>query len=153
MPMTHHLQHIIAAEASAHDVSSQQTHCSPLPLRRGEGQGEGSFPGSGSPVNVPNTELQRLQDRIAEFQEANFPTQTLDGKLTHLVREANELRGTPEDVMEWADVLILLLGAAHKRCLTAQDLINAARIKLRINEQRQWPAEPDAEGVYHHLEP
>jgi hypothetical protein len=52
MPMTHHLQHIIAAEASAHAVSSHQTHCSPLPFRRGEGQGEGSFPVAVPPLST-----------------------------------------------------------------------------------------------------
>jgi hypothetical protein len=95
--------------------------------------------------------MQALQDRIATFQRTRFPEQSLDGKLAHMVREICELRADPDDNMEWADVLILLLGAAAWHGLTIDDLLQAAQTKMGINENRQWgPADP--EGIHHHIE-
>lgn len=145
MPMTHHLQHIIAAEASrSADLPSAICH---LPSPRPEA------------VRLPDelshlalSEMQRLQDRVQAFQRRTFPKQPVAGKLNHLIREATELRDSPDDITEWADVLNLLLGAAAQYGHDAQDLILAGHLKCGICEQRQWPAQPDAEGVYHHLE-
>ncbi len=96
-------------------------------------------------------DVQGLQDRIAEFQRTRFSGQTLQGKLTHLQREVKELQASPGDSMEWADVVILLLGAAEMRGMSVADLVDAARIKMGINERRSW-GPPDAEGCCSHVE-
>jgi hypothetical protein len=95
--------------------------------------------------------LQALQDRIAEWQGETFPNQTLKGKLEHLVSEAMELRDSPNDETEWADVLILLLGAAAMKGMTVRELELAANVKFCLARQRQWgPA--NAQGFHHHVE-
>ena len=95
--------------------------------------------------------FQALQDRIEEFQRSRFPDQKLAGKLAHLGREVDELRANPDDPMEWADVLILFLGAAALHDLSASALLLFANHKLTICESRKWgPA--DADGVHHHIE-
>ena len=76
--------------------------------------------------------------------------QTVDGKIAHLLREVTELRKSPGDIMEAADVLILLLGISALENHTIEDLVNACNAKMDINEKRQW-GKPDAEGVHHHL--
>lgn len=95
-------------------------------------------------------DLQGLQNRIAEFQRTRFAGQTLQGKLAHLQREVRELQAAPGDSMEWADVLILLLGAAEMQGMSVADLVDAARIKMAINERRSW-GPMDAEGCFGHV--
>jgi hypothetical protein len=103
-------------------------------------------------ASLPRDPLQELQDRVLAFQHERFPTQTVDSKLHHLGRELKELQDNPADLHEWADVVILLLGAAGCRGLMADDLIQSAHDKMDINEKRQWgPA--DSQGVCHHIEP
>jgi hypothetical protein len=101
------------------------------------------------PIAAPDP-MQALQDRIATFQRTRFPAQGLEGKLAHMMREIHELRAAPDDNMEWADVFILLLGAAACHGLTIDDLLRAAQTKMGINENRQrGPA--DSEGIHHHI--
>ena len=96
--------------------------------------------------------LGELQDRVIQFQRRNFPGQPLDAKLEHLRREILELIADPKDRSEWADVFILILGAANLAQIAAPELIAIANAKMSINEKRKWPAMPDAHGVYHHIE-
>lgn len=101
---------------------------------------------------VKNSPLDDLTSRIIHFQATHFPNQTLLGKLTHLVKEATELRDcNGMDRHEWADVLILLLGAAGLEGLTPADLIRLAHEKLDICYAREWPAEPGPDGCFHHI--
>jgi hypothetical protein len=95
-------------------------------------------------------DLHRLMRRVTEFQYSRFPCQTLDGKLIHLVKEAVELRCcNGEDPSEFADVLLLLLGAADLKGMTLSDIIRAGHSKMDINEKREWlPA--DSNGCFHH---
>jgi len=48
---------------------------------------------------------------------------------------------------ECADLLILLMGRAHR---AGFDLLEAAERKLEINKTRVW-GKPDAQGVIEHL--
>jgi hypothetical protein len=97
------------------------------------------------------TDFQALQDRIEAFQRSRFPEQKLAGKFAHLAREVAELRANPDDPMEWADVTILLFGAAAMHEISAAALLQNAEAKLKICEARKWvPA--DEHGVHHHIE-
>ena len=95
--------------------------------------------------------LQQLQNRIEAFQRRKFPKQPADAKLAHCHREITELRADPNDISEWADVLILFLGAAACQCISSEDLIRAAHAKMDVNECRKW-GEPDGEGVCRHID-
>ena len=103
------------------------------------------------PVTGWIVSLQAFQDAVSAWQRETFKKQDLGGKLTHLVREANELAEKPLDITEWADVLILYLGAAAQRGLSVDDLFLAARLKFEAVKQRKsWELQPD--GSYHHVE-
>ncbi|HEX3856543.1 MAG TPA: dATP/dGTP pyrophosphohydrolase domain-containing protein [Verrucomicrobiae bacterium] len=95
--------------------------------------------------------LQHLQQRIERFQTEKFTGQLLSAKLKHLEKEIGELQTDPDDLMEWADVFILLLGSAAEYGLNTDELIALAHKKMNINDSRTWGA-PDAEGVCHHIE-
>ncbi len=110
--------------------------------------------------------LQRLQNDVAAWAEKQFPGQTALGKAAHLVRESRELHeaiqdqavsGTTleagHDLEEMADCLILLLHLAKMRGYAATVLLEAGFVKLDECKSRTWPAQPDSDGVYHHLEP
>lgn len=95
--------------------------------------------------------IQQFQDEIDAWQRVTFPEQTVDGKLAHLYSEARELRDSPDAEGEWADVFILLLGAAALNGMTVSDLLNHGRNKFAIAKQRKWgPA--NADGFHHHIE-
>jgi hypothetical protein len=93
-----------------------------------------------------------LVARVVDFQNRKFPGQTLAGVLKHLEREVGELRENPADEKEWADVLILLIAALYRRGITTDELFAIAHAKVDENETRTWPVQPDADGVYHHVE-
>jgi hypothetical protein len=91
-----------------------------------------------------------LHERITRFQREKFPHQPLRAKLTHLVREANELRDcNGMDHMEFADVFLLTLGCSDVEGIPLLKFLTNAHDKLTICETREWHP-PDADGVHHH---
>ena len=94
---------------------------------------------------------QQLQDDIGVFSEKTFPGATPRSKALHLSEEAKEAAADPDDIIEWADCLILLLDGARKSGFSAADIHAAALKKLEINKARKWGA-PDADGVVRHVE-
>jgi hypothetical protein len=101
------------------------------------------------PNATTKSELQLLQDRIEKFQREKFPAQPMSAKLRHCGHEIRELQENPDDDSEWADVFILLLGAAAQYGFTASNLISITHRKMDINEKREWH-EPDKHGVCRH---
>lgn len=95
--------------------------------------------------------FEQLAWRVAEFQSRVFPESKTSATLAHLAREVEELRADPDDLSEFADVLILTLGAAAKQGFTPEQLLTAAHQKMDVNNLRRWSA-PDAEGVCQHVE-
>lgn len=93
---------------------------------------------------------QDLQNEIVAFTNKTFGQSTVDAKLRHLADEVEETRATPEDRLEWADCVILLLDAAHRAGLTLDDLHQAVKQKMEINASRKWGA-PDEHGVVRHI--
>lgn len=95
--------------------------------------------------------LQRLQDIIDQWQQKTFVNNEVKPKLTHLAKELGEIIENPDDKMEWADALILLLGAAAIQKISIADLYHHAKHKMHINSKRKW-APPDEHGVQRHIE-
>lgn len=87
-----------------------------------------------------------FQVEVNEWQRKTFPESTKATVLTHLYREAKELRekGTPDEA---ADVLLLLIAFADKAGFS---LFDAARDKFEICKARKW-GQPDAQGVREHV--
>jgi hypothetical protein len=101
------------------------------------------------PTDPPGLHL--LSARVHAFQLSRFPVQTLAGKINHLLKELEEVRDNPADIIEHADCLILLLGIASLNGHTGEQLLYAAAEKMAINEQREWHP-PDADGICRHKE-
>lgn len=95
--------------------------------------------------------IRDLQWEVRQWALQTFKGQTVDGICAHLVREAGELRKSPGEIGEMADVFILLLDVAAFQGVTVDELIVAAWTKFQICKRRKWKA-ADAEGVFEHEE-
>lgn len=94
--------------------------------------------------------MQKLYTRIGVWLGQAFPGATAQEHITKLITEAKELHDNPRDIMEYADCIIAILGAAYKEKFTYHDLVMAVDDKLRININRRWIKQPD--GTYQHTE-
>lgn len=86
------------------------------------------------------------QSSIDLFGNEKNPVPTLH----HLSKEVAETIETPNDVSEYADMLILLMGAFKRTGGNAKDLVQAALDKVEINKIRKW-GKPDENGVIEHI--
>lgn len=94
-------------------------------------------------------------NEITAWQKETFPAAKAESFLYHLLDEVKELHSSiitddPERRLEFADCLILLVGAADKVGMTYQDLFDAVQEKFEINKTRKW-GKPDANGVVNHI--
>jgi hypothetical protein len=101
--------------------------------------------------------LRTLQDDHRAWTDIQFPNQTIRGLVKHLKREVDELHDAmlsddpPEAPhMECADIQLLLVGILTKLKVSAESHIENCDTKLEICKKRIWPAEADADGVFHH---
>lgn len=72
----------------------------------------------------------------------------ITGTLTKLKQEVDEILAAPDDRLEWADALMLLLDAARRQGMMPSDLLVACREKQAINFSRAWEKGPD--GLWRH---
>jgi hypothetical protein len=77
--------------------------------------------------------------RLYAWSQKTFGPQRLHGVLKHIRKEVNEAEEKPDDVMEWADVLILVFDGAMRAGHEPQQIIDAIKAKQAINEAREWP--------------
>lgn len=63
------------------------------------------------------------------------------GLCRHITKELEEIKQNPGDVIEYADVLILLLDMLWRNGHTATTFIAALQQKQQINLQRKWHTE------------
>lgn len=61
------------------------------------------------------------------------------GVLDHITKEIEEVRAAPDDVTEWADLLILAFDGAWRAGHEPQAVIDAIKAKQARNESREWP--------------
>lgn len=95
--------------------------------------------------------LDKLQAAIGEWQDKEFGGgQSPVPLIHHLKKEVDELSIAPYNRTEYADCLILLLGAARKAGISADMLIIDAFKKLEVNKGRKW-GKPDLDGVIEHI--
>lgn len=67
------------------------------------------------------------------------PGERTGGVLAHLRKELDEVAAAPDDLQEWADLLILVLDGATRRGFTGTEVINAYHTKMVENHARTWP--------------
>ncbi|RPA65772.1 DUF550 domain-containing protein [Gordonia oryzae] len=79
-------------------------------------------------------------ERQREFSLRTFgPGQRLAGVLDHIRKELKEIEDSPDDITEWADLIILAFDGAMRSGHEPQDIIDAIKTKQTKNEQREWP--------------
>ncbi|MCG7596309.1 dATP/dGTP pyrophosphohydrolase domain-containing protein [Mycobacterium sp. PSTR-4-N] len=75
-----------------------------------------------------------------EWSLATFgPGARTNGVLDHIAKELDEIRSAPDDLSEWADVIILALDGAQRTGADPQEIIAAVKAKQAKNEARVWP--------------
>lgn len=68
------------------------------------------------------------------------PGKRTKGVLAHITEEVSEVRRNPEDIEEWADLLILTFDGALRQGFTPEQIIEAYRKKMDTNMyDREWP--------------
>jgi len=90
----------------------------------------------------------------AKFSQKTFgPDQERGpiGAIRHLQEEAKELEAKPDDVVEYADCLLLILDAARRNGMTPDDLLYQAFTKLQVNRRRKWPKPAAADQPIKHI--
>lgn len=97
------------------------------------------------------TSLEDIKCIIADFSDRVFgKDRPYTAPLHHLKKEVDE---TIEDgdIFEYADCLLLLLDSYRKKFpdKSTDELLEACKQKMEINEKREW-GEPDDNGVYLH---
>lgn len=65
--------------------------------------------------------------------------QKVQGILTHIEKEVNEIRKDPQDLEEYIDVIILALDAAYRSGFSPEQIAEMLMKKQLKNERRQWP--------------
>lgn len=94
--------------------------------------------------------LRKLQNEIGLWQDKTFGIVPVPKPLiSHLKKEVDELLEAPYSREEYADCLLLLLGAARLAGISADMLVLDTVDKLKINKGRQG-GPPDKNGVIEH---
>lgn len=92
-----------------------------------------------------------FQSQVTYWGNETFPKANLHTRFAHLRSELDELEQNPSDLMEWADVLLLLMQSASDQGYSMCQLLDASKVKLLINQNRTW-GEPNEEGYVEHVE-
>lgn len=61
------------------------------------------------------------------------------GVFRHIEKEVKEAEAKPDDVSEWADLLILTFDGAMRAGHQPEDILRAYHTKMVENQRRQWP--------------
>lgn len=78
--------------------------------------------------------------RQRRFSERAFgPGKRTFGIIDHICKELEEIKRAPDDLDEWIDVATLALDGAWRAGYTPEQIANRLGLKLRENEQRDWP--------------
>lgn len=91
-------------------------------------------------MNMDNSITADHLEQQRQWSSETFgPGQRLQGVLEHIRQELVEVEAAPEDVSEWADIIILALDGAFRSGHLPQEVIDAILAKNERNRGRQWP--------------
>ncbi|UVT30713.1 hypothetical protein [Klebsiella phage vB_KshKPC-M] len=85
----------------------------------------------------------------AEWSDRQFGNVGPVGPLKHLAKEANEAAEAPDDISEFADIIMLVWDATRRAGITDKQLAVAVEEKLERNKRRQWGSVKDGEPCHH----
>lgn len=75
--------------------------------------------------------------------------QRTEGLCKHIAKELDEIRQSPNDLMEWIDVIILALDGAWRSGYSPVEIVNALVQKQAINFERKWVQSGEDEPTEH----
>jgi|SRR6185437_12460073 len=90
-------------------------------------------------MTVASITAEQLDDQRAWSMRTFGPGPRLDGVLDHIRKELDEIEEHPDDVFEWADLLLLAFDGAFRAGHSNETVIDAFHAKHAINEAREWP--------------
>ena len=90
-----------------------------------------------------------LQKKSVKWSRETFKDSTMESNLAHLRDEIDEIEQNPDDIEEWADVILLYMNGASLAGHTMDDILEAAYKKYEKNINRKWGI-PDDRGVVKH---
>ena len=95
-------------------------------------------------------EWEILQVEVSDWAASVFGDSTLHARMEHIRRETYEIEESPDEPLEWADVMLIFLHAMHRQGMSMDDLLSACWEKFHIVRRRDW-AKPDEHGVVEHI--
>lgn len=90
-----------------------------------------------------------IREQHAEWSDRQFGNVGPVGPLKHLAKEAIEAAEAPDDISEFADIIMLVWDATRRAGITDEQLAMAVAEKLERNKRRQWGAVKDGEPCHH----
>lgn len=98
-------------------------------------------------MNQPS-EWDRFQRELMEWADGVFGADApLERLIDHIKEELDEVQADPNDRVEWADVLIMIMHGALRSGHTMTEILTTARdVKFPILKQRKW-SDRDANGI------
>ena len=86
--------------------------------------------------------LNTYLNKHKEWSEKTFGKGTnTEGLCKHITKELDEIKESPKDATEYADVFILLIDMLWRNGLTAEEFEKALEEKQEINLKRKWHVE------------
>lgn len=67
------------------------------------------------------------------------PGRRTGGLIDHIKKELVEIAESPDDLMEWMDIVILGFDGAWRAGHSPEDIVAALQAKYRKNFDRSWP--------------
>ena len=104
------------------------------------------FGGDAESVRDP---FRLVRQAHAEWSDRQFGNVGPVGPLKHLAKEANEAAEAPDDISEFADIIMLVWDATRRAGITDEQLAVAVAEKLERNKRRQWGSVKDGEPCHH----
>lgn len=104
-------------------------------------------------IDTNSLSLGEFWDLHAEWSRTTFGSDAERGPagpLAHMAKEIAEVQANPKDLMEYADLLLLLFDACRRAGFNFHQLRRAACEKLKINKARKW-GKPNADGSVEHV--
>jgi len=100
---------------------------------------------------LTNIDWSEMQEKQYKWSRETFGESTLESNLDHLRDELDEIVENPNDIEEWADVMLLYMNASSFVGFTMDDIYKAVQKKYEKNVKRKW-GKPDERGVVKHVE-
>ena len=90
-----------------------------------------------------------VRKQHAEWSDRQFGSVGPIGPLKHLAKEAIEAAEAPDDISEFADIIMLVWDATRRAGISDEQLAMAVAEKLERNKRRQWGSAKDGEPCHH----